>query len=486
MTRPSTFESIRDTYFINPKNPDVTDLVGATTTIIDGFANQELANPSLDDSLAPITAAGHQIAKDYQAARRFDHLSVAQLHPGDNKLGVLAHVASTLSNNNTIIGEVSPVETSYENYAVRWLLGNIAGYDPDKASGSLVSGGTSANHTAMVVAREALQEQGWDGITPVKLFASEMTHYSISKAARLLAPRGIIQVEHVPLTDGYTMDTDALYRKVQAARESNIPIMGIVAVAGETETGLVDDLDTIVQIADENGVYLHVDGAYGAPYVLSRESARFKSMKESRSLTCDPHKYLYVPYSSGAIMFAEGADHALLEELNNDGQDYMFKVDDAKLEARQKFAHNSTYLGKKRLEGSMGGQSAAALYTTIKHIGRNGLASLLNHNIDMAELFADEIVRADAGLKLSFEPQLNTVCIEPTDAYPGNDRRMEDVSALIEENHGIYLATTSLPTFGKDGDKRKVLRFVATHPHTDATDVQYIAQSVKEAWERTE
>lgn len=482
MTSRRTFEHVRDTYFINPKDPDMERVADATGIIMDGYANRSDQEQSPEESVDGLRAIGHELADDYKGARRFDHLSVAQLHPADNMVAYLAHAASTLSNNNTIIGEVSPVETEYENVSMRWLVENIAEYDPEAASGSLVSGGTSANHTAMFVARERLQDRGWNGREEVTILASEMTHYSISKAAQLLGPRGLIEVSGVPLTDRYTMDPGMLSTEVKEAKKRGRRVMAIVAVAGETETGLVDNLSAIADIAEENDIYLHIDGAYGAPYILSRERALFEAAKRSDSYTCDPHKYLYVPYSSGSIMFADKADHARIEALNNAGKDYMFKTDQGKINARQSFAHNTTYLGKKRIEGSMGGQPAAALHATIKYIGREGLASLLDHTLDMTQVFTEEVQRAVPGMKLSYEPQLNTACIEPAEAHPGNDARVEVISAALEDR-GIYLASTSLPN--PDGSKRKVLRFVATHPHTDSNDVEYIAKSVGDAWEET-
>lgn len=489
-----SFEYTRDRFFINPKQPSSGDLVEAVHALIDGIVTKNAKPDHAEDNTKPLTAIANELVKDYQQARYFDHLSVTQLLPSDNKLGILAHLASDLRNNNTIIGETSPLETEYEHQAMQWLITHIAGYNPDKASGSLVSGGTSANHTALLVAREKLQEKGWQGIAPVKLFASEMAHYSISKAARMLAPRGLIQVEKIPLTEGsYSMDPAALERRVRQAKGDKQLIMGIVAVAGETETGLVDDLVIIAQIADENDIYLHVDGAYGAPFVLSKVKDLFAGMEASTSLTCDPHKYLYLPYSAGSIMFKDGTDHALLVELNEGGEKYMFKSDLAKSEARRDFVHSNTYLGQKRVEGSVGGQAAAALHATIKHIGREGIAALLDHNIEMAQSFADE-VRAYNSLRLSFEPQLNTVCVEPAESHPKNNERLEAVSAALEkptnDQGKIYLATTSLPERREPADKSKpksfkVLRFVATHPYTDADDVRYIAKRLKEEWEKT-
>jgi aromatic-L-amino-acid/L-tryptophan decarboxylase len=482
------FEQAR-AYFIDPRLQDGVHIADATHALVRGLQDPAtLAEHDLAGN--PYAPVVHELAADFQGARRFDHLSVAQLHPAGNGIGMLAHTASTYFNNNTIIGEVSPVETSYESYAVKWLLRNIAGYDPDKASGSLVSGGTSANHTALTIARERLQALGWDGRSPVKLFASQMAHYSVSKSARLLAPGGLIEVERVPLErGGYRMDPFALRERVHQAKRDGQPIMGIVAVAGETETGLIDDLDAIAEIAQEAGTYLHVDGAYGAPYRLSKARPLFEAMSASNSITCDPHKYMYVPYAAGAIMFADAHEHGLIEGLNDDGEGYMFKVDQGKVQTHSDFVNNTVYLGRQRIEGSMGGQAATALYMTVRHLGEKGLGALLDHNLEMTAVFAEEIA-ASPSLQLSFTPELNTACVEPTAeaaAAAGDevDAKVEAVTAAMERDHGIYLSTTSLPKrTGDRSGKQKVFRFVSTHPYTEEDAVRKIAQTLTETWEQ--
>jgi glutamate/tyrosine decarboxylase-like PLP-dependent enzyme len=219
---------------------------------------------------------------------------------------------------------------------------------------------------------------------------------------------------------------------------------------------------------------------------MSRVGDLFDGMSSADSITCDPHKYLYVPYNCGSVLFADSARHTLLERFNEDGADYMYKTDEAQKQARADRPDYRTYLGSRRIEGSAGGSAAAALYTTIRHIGREGFASLLNHNLDMAEVFADEIRQKNGQLRLTFEPSLNTVCVEPADGPVGHAHpyanRVEDVSALLEKEFGIYLAAVALPNV--DGKaKRKVFRFVATHPHTNENDVRYIADSLINSWE---
>ena len=508
MTKHNIFEKVRDAYFINPKAPDSTAMIEAASTLIGKVIGRQfphddpeilpLVEPDFSTEPKSISDVANALADEYKLARNFDHQSVAQIHPSDNIVGILAQLASTIKNNNTVMPVASPVETLYENHSVNWLLENIASYKPDISSGALVLGGTSANLTGLLVARELLSknsEKGWHGEEEAVLFTSNMSHYSVTKAADMLAPRrypkdgsedkprGIIKVEMVPLTpDSYHMDPSELKKRIEAAKKRGQPIVGVVVLAGETHTGLVDDLDSIIEITQKEGVYTHVDGAYGSPYRLSRVGKLFDSVKESNSLACDPHKYMYVPYSCGAILFADSAHQAILQGFNERANDYLpgfnLQADRNEVEAAA--------LGDKRIEGSVGGQSAAALYATIRYLGKEGIASLLNHTLDMAQLFADRIRGSDAGLRLAFVPQLNTVCVEPVDGVTDIselDKRVEHTCARLEEDYGIYLTSTKLPYDRKDpGKKRQVFRFVATHPHTDEDDVRHIADNLIETW----
>lgn len=475
-----SFEYYRDNFFVDPRHPQKSHM----PEIAGAMARGILDSSDLDGGVpeGPVTDFARELVADYQAARNFDHLSVAQIHPADNIPATLAHFASTIRNNNTIIGEVSPVETSYEMESVQWMAANVAGYDSAEASGSLGTGGTNANYTAMAVAREQLQQDGWQGVAPVKIFASSMAHYSIKKAANLLAPRGIIEVDKVPLRPGdYRMDPDALQERIAQANSENKRTMAIVGIAGETETGLVEDLDDIAEIAEANSAYFHVDGAYGAPFKLSRVGFLFDAVKRANSLTIDPHKYLYTPYPGGAVIFKDARQHALLKAYNEDGANYMFKED-----KEVKNFIDSTYLGQKRLEGSMGGQSAATLHAVIRCFGETGIGALLDHNLDMTQLFAEKMIGFKE-LKPAHEPQLNTLCLEPTEeiraSYPNIDHKLEKVSRELEDRYGIYLSTTSLPDRTEGSDKHhKVFRFVSTHPHTDENSIEFVANSLKKTW----
>jgi glutamate/tyrosine decarboxylase-like PLP-dependent enzyme len=192
-------------------------------------------------------------------------------------------------------------------------------------------------------------------------------------------------------------------------------------------------------------------------------------------------------------LFANSEEHAFLRRLNVGGEAYIYKDDqDARRQALaaagQEFVDNNDNLGYRRIEGSMGGQGASALYNTIKYIGKHGIKLLLDHTLDLTTTFVDEIRAQDGGLKLSFDPHLNQVCVEPTVEDPENARWVEETSARLQTDFGIYLSTTSLPVDGlldSSGKpvKKKVFRFIATHPHTTDDDIRDIADKLNETWE---
>lgn len=482
-----TFERIRDGFFFDPRHPDTSQLADACVVVATGLAGDSYQT----DTPSPLVDAAQQLTDLYtgpDGARVFDHLSAGQLHPAGNVLAAVGHLMAAVYNNNTIISEVSPVGSRLEQEAIGWALSDLAGYDREYGSGALVTGGTSANLTALTVAREKLAtKEGWNGRTdePALLLASDMVHYSIGKSAAILGPFGMIDLQRVAREHGgYRMDPADVEARIKEARRLGRPIMGIVAVAGETETGLIDDLGTLAEIADEYDVQLHVDGAYGAPFRLSRAGKLMDGIEQSDSLTFDPHKYLYAPYPAGGILFRSAADHQLLKGLNRDGGTYMWQDDPESMRA----AAQDARLGRARLEGSMGEHAAIVMHLIGKHFGNEGIAALLDHTLDLSEAFADEFRNpGDDGLRLSYEPELNSICLQPPDKLAGThagNKRVEELCRTLDTDYGVYLSTTALPytTDETGAATTKVLRFVPTHPHTTIDDATTIARDIKSIW----
>lgn len=500
MSLEKKFQDYRSDFFVNPKVPVAPHHIEAAALLMSKLLGKPTDNPDMDTARAdPNSELGkfiHLLAEKMQHTRKFDHLSVAQVHPDGNLPAMLAHFASTLRNNNTIIGEVSPVETRMEQEAIAWLVKEIAQYDEHAASGAIVTGGTLANLTGLMVARERLTLEGWDGKTPAYILTTPMAHYSIKKAASILAPKGLIQVLDVPMeTNTFKMDVHALDHYVSTTKKLGHRIMAIVGVAGETETGLVDDLQRISEIADANRIYVHIDGAYGAPFIVSKRSHLFVGMNHSNSLVIDPHKYMYTPYPAGAILFRSAQDHSLIEESNKDGAEYMFKTDEGRERAHAFKQASMTHLGRRRLEGSMGGQGAAAVWAVIQTLGVEGLKLVLDHTIDVTDAVYRTVTTSRI-FKPAHSPDLNTICFYPTDTRisgiltnPKEQARLvETASAILEQRTGAYLSTTKIevPTGrGRNNERTdlKVFRFVASHPYTEIEDATEIIDNLHEIWD---
>lgn len=485
MTEYPTFEELRRTYFINP-GAKVDARYPESASFI---ASQLLGQPELTTNLQktedPFTLFIQDMTLYMRGSRRFNELSMGQIHPDGFAPAILSHIASTLRNNNTIIQEVSPRETVMEEEAISWLIKEICGYNTDEASGALVTGGTTANLTALLIAREQLiRKSNWDGKRPALILTSEMSHYSVQKAAQILAPCNLIQVKDVSMEEyGFRMDVDKLEEQLTTMKRDQVPIMAIVATAGQTETGVVEPLQSIADLTKHFGIYLHIDAAYGGPFRLTRREPLFYGIENSDSVTIDPHKYLYTPYPGGAVLFSSSRTHSLIGNFNREGQDYMFK------------SGTAGYLGGRRIEGSMGGQGAAATWSVIKTLGKNGLRAILEHNLEVTDYTFRQIEDSDL-LENAFIPQLNTICFYPNDPrldsiklYNPDIYRLliEKTRGQLEESTGIYISTTTLhvpKSHCKERRKTAVFRVVPTNPYTEFYHIDMMLDQLQNLWDQ--
>ena len=165
-------------------------------------------------------------------------------------------------NQSVAVEEMSPTLTSLEHRVVRWMC-DAVGF-PEGSGGTLTSGGTEATFTALLAARAAALPDAWmNGITeprPVVL-CGEHTHYAVTRAVAELG-LGIRSAIIIP-SMSYRMDVAALERELRRLRERAIPVMAVVATAGQTATGAFDDIDAIGRLCEDLGIWLHIDGAHG-------------------------------------------------------------------------------------------------------------------------------------------------------------------------------------------------------------------------------
>lgn len=269
--------------------------------------------------------------------------------------------------------------------------------------GAFCSGGTVANITALWVARNKLlkAEGDFKGITRSGLFAalqhygyqdlviltSERGHYSLQKSADILGI-GQDSVIAIETDENNKIDCQKLAQKCQQLSEQNIKILAIVGVAGTTETGNVDPLDKIADIAEQYQCHFHVDAAWGGATLLSNKHRYLlNGIERADSVTIDAHKQMYVPMGAGVVVFKDPSSVADIEHH----AEYILRK-------------GSKDLGSHTLEGSRSGM-AMLVYASLHIISRPGYEMLINRAIDKAKYFAG-IINEHDDFELVTEPEL--------------------------------------------------------------------------------
>jgi len=192
-----------------------------------------------------------------------------------------------------------PGAVRMENMLIRWMA-KIVGFPPETV-GNLASGGSIANLIAIVTARDAFNLNTSD-ISKYVIYLSHEVHHCIDKAIRIAGLKEC-KIKFVELDENYRINYQSLKVEIEKdKKEDRIPWL-IIASAGTTDFGVIDPLDEIAEIAEINNMWFHVDGAYGAFFVLSETGkSRLKGIEKADSLVMDPHKGLFLPYGLGVVL----------------------------------------------------------------------------------------------------------------------------------------------------------------------------------------
>ncbi|MFA6814469.1 MAG: aminotransferase class V-fold PLP-dependent enzyme [Patescibacteria group bacterium] len=456
-------------YFVNPERPssanDLAKLLSqAVLFMAEIYATEgnfsEVENKiKVEEKNDKLTKVLRQVLEAESETRLFNTRFMGQIHPQGNKIAILSKVIAGFMNNNTVVKEVSPVESQMEFFITKRVAGWF-GYNKDEFSGNLTTGGTTANLEALWVARTKVLQKN-PNIKKMYIFVNDMAHYSIDKAADLLGKR--VEIVRTPM-QGYKTDVVALQKLLQQkSAEKNSALMAIVAIAGETETGEVDDLNTMASLSKKYKTHFHVDAAYGGPFVLSREKARFKGIENADSITIDPHKMLYLSYGSGMVLFKNKKEHALIENGMRNRARYLIRK------------NSDRNLGMARIEGSMSSEGAISTWATIKLLGEEGLSIILNHTLDLTQ-YAYEQIKKYKILKSINKPELNTLLIGI------NTRKLsiKEYDQIIKKMHATADNMGFYISFNEKVDKGfSALRLVPMHPHTSKKDIDKLLKILK-------
>ena len=221
---------------------------------------------------------------------------------GGIPLSAFGDFLADITNRYSGVFFANPGAVRMENMLLRWMA-DLVGY-PKEAAGNLTSGGSVGNLIGVVAAREAHDLKAGDFSRSV-IYLSEQVHHSVNKAIRIAGLKEC-PVRYVPLDARYRMRADALDALIAQDKRAGQHPWLVVASAGTTDTGAVDPLAEIAEVAREHGLWFHVDGAYGAFFALCEAGRRIlHGMERSDSVVMDPHKGLFLPYGTGAVLVRE-------------------------------------------------------------------------------------------------------------------------------------------------------------------------------------
>ncbi len=196
----------------------------------------------------------------------------------------------------------APGAVRLENMLIRWMC-KLMGY-PETSTGNLTSGGSIANLVAIVSARESFNLKARDFEKAV-IYLSEQAHHSIQKAIRI-AGLSEAHIRYIPLDEGLRLSVNLLEKAIIEDKENGLIPFFINASFGTTNTGAIDPINPIAEIASKHKLWFHVDAAYGGFFKLVAEmSSKFKGIEKADSITLDPHKTLFLPFGTGTILMKD-------------------------------------------------------------------------------------------------------------------------------------------------------------------------------------
>ncbi|HXW89813.1 MAG TPA: aspartate aminotransferase family protein [Terriglobales bacterium] len=398
--------------------------------------NQLFAEPLPQDPSSADRVLGELEDKLFPYCTHVGHPGyMGLITPSPNPMGVIADFICSAINQNVGAYSIGPSAVAMERRVVRWLT-ELCGYD-EKAGGNLTSGGMMANFIALKVGRDAVtRDQGQhDGIKDRwAVYASEERHVSIDKAVDCIG-LGRKALRRLPTDRNFQVRLDALEEAITRDKVNGIRPMGIVGVFGTTNTGAVDDVRALRRIADREGMWLHVDAAYGGGMLLSRQwPMRDRGLELADSITIDPHKWFYAPLDAGAVLVRDQRrltasfgikPSYLTDELDQDHERYQYYV--------HGFEQSRRFRGLK-------------VWMSFKRYGARQIGEWIDNNVRQAKHLYS-LTAQDAEFEPACAPPMSAICIRYK--HPGlgeaeSKNLHAEVAQRVEQGGRFWISTTEL------------------------------------------
>ncbi len=383
-------------------------------------------------------------------------------NPAPAFMGVMGDAVAAALNPQLAAWSHSPLAVETERYLVhafaeRFGLGR-------GADGVFTSGGAEANQTALVCALHhrwpAMAKEGISAAPRHPVFyASAESHHSFLKAARV-AGLGERALRTVPVNADLRMDTSALRAMLQEDREAGREPFLLVATAGTTGAGVIDPLAELATIAQEQGLWLHVDAAWGGAAMLVPElRAHFDGIQQAGSITFDPHKYLSVPMGAGMFLTRHAS---ILSDVFAVHTAYMPR-EAQRLAIVDPYEHSLQW--SRRFAG-------LKLFLSLATAGWQGYEGVLRHQARMGDLLRERLEQE--GWRIVNRTPLPLVCFTPADEHWDMAAHQRAADAVTASGRA-WISTILLK------DEIPALRACITNYRTEPRHIEILIETLRQA-----
>jgi len=364
------------------------------------------------------------------------------INSGGNHASILAELLASAVNQILALWHFSPAASEVERRVIRWIA-EFIGY-PSQAGGCLLSGGSAGNLVGLAVARKQkapfdADSLGMRGGPLLTVYASQEVHASVDKAMVILG-MGRDQLRKIAVRDDFSIDLDLLEKQVSEDRDSGYRPICVVGVAGTTNTGAVDPFDRLAEFCRAQGLWFHVDAAYGGPAASTKVAGElFRGLEQADSIVVNPHKWLYVPAEAACVLVREAV---ALRHAFQVAADYLKEGNDAETDAPVDFKDYGPQLHRNF--------RALKVWMTFKAYGAEKLRAAIESNIEIMRYLASRIDESQDFVRLAPVP-LSVVCFQyrtMDDFRHGDQRYLNDLNNRIldalEKDGRVFLSGTTI------------------------------------------
>jgi glutamate/tyrosine decarboxylase-like PLP-dependent enzyme len=330
-----------------------------------------------------------------------------------------------------------------ENQALQWLI-DLAEL-PDSAGGVFVQGGTIGNLSALVVARAEARKK-FPNATRWVIACSEESHSSIASAANVMD----VDVLKIATRSNRKLHGEDVAREIDALHASGTArVFAVVATAGTTNLGIIDEIDAIADVARLRNIWFHVDGAYGlAALCAPSVREKFNGVEKADSFIVDPHKWLFAPFDACALVYR---NPELARETHTQHATYLETLNDGSWNPSDYAIHLT-----RRVRG-------LPFWFSLAAHGTDAYAEAMQATIDVAR-DAAELIKKHPRLELLYEPELSIVAFTRPGWNAAEYQQWSD--KLLSDQIGF------IPPSADRG--QPILRFAIVNPWTKISDIQAI------------